>query len=85
MDQVMMHSLGPESCCMKEKCFQEATLRKHSRAGTCWPVEGKVSASRVRLSHTGEAASLAARLFLPCVTASLPAQHHITLLCISHA
>ena len=52
--------------------------QEHSRAGTCWPVEGKVSASRVRLSHIGEAASLAARLFLPCVTASLPAQpHHI--------
>ena len=30
----------------------------------------------MRLSHTGEAASLADRLFLPDVTASLPAYQH---------
>lgn len=29
---------------------------------TCWPVEGKVSASKVRLSQTGEAASFAAKV-----------------------
>jgi len=67
-----------EECCYIEASIcQYVGQQSKSFTSTCFPVEGKVSASRVRLSQTGEAASLAARLFLPCVTASLPAHQHL--------